>query len=494
MDYWIILMITFIAGTAALMQSRYERYLKIIFLIRTQHFINAIDYVSKIAPRLWLFLVDAALPIFFGGVGFAYLSKQESSHRNLNILFYFTGFIAVMLISQDIMMFLALSLLLIFGLQGMKKRNACADFIAGSVFVTIITIKILGGLSLLGLQINLPTEYIYILAIIEGMLGVVPLMFIAFIYQAYDIVFEGSQTPGVSPALPDVRDGEVGLSFPGTGIFIPVVYALIALITVLFPHEFAHGIIARVHKLKLKSTGLLTLGILPIGAFVEPDEEEIKKRPSLQKTQIFIAGSFANLMVSLLAVFLLVLIPQIYLSMDSNGLEITGFDSNSTLVDDMGVGEILYKINNHSINSVKSFKEVASQLRPGDKAILATDKGSYEITLTEHPEDKSKGYMGLIVRPYNKIIGYGIIDFITTALFWIWFFNFNICLVNLLPIVPFDGWRILEELTETFRVNQKEARKIVKAVVAFSLLLLLLNALPLFTHAIDTLIKLLSGI
>ncbi|MEA1925595.1 MAG: site-2 protease family protein [Candidatus Altiarchaeota archaeon] len=494
MEYWIIFLITFIAGTALLMQTKYERHLKIIFLIRTQHFINAIDFISKIAPRFWLFLVDAALPLFFGGVGFAYLSKQEKSHKNLNILFYFTGFIAAVLISQDIITFLVTLIMLAFGLHSLKKRNTSADFITGSVFITIITLKIFGGLSLLGLQINLPTEYMYLLALIEGMLGVVPLMFIAFIYQAYAIVFEGSQRPGVSPALPDVRDGELGLSFPGTDIFIPVVYALIAIITVLFPHEFAHGIIARVHKLKLKSTGLLTLGILPIGAFVEPDEEEIKNRPSLQKTQIFIAGSFANLLVSLLAVLLLVLIPQVYLSMGSNGVEITGFGSNSSLGDNMAVGEILYTINNHSVKGITSFKEVTSQLMPGDNATLLTNKGSYTVTLTEHPENSSRGYMGILARPYHRIIGYGIIDFITTALFWIWFFNLNICLVNLLPIVPFDGWRILEELAKTFKVNQKEAMKIVKGVVAFSLFLLLLNALPLVTQAINLFIDILSRI
>ncbi|OYT54252.1 MAG: hypothetical protein B6U72_03575 [Candidatus Altiarchaeales archaeon ex4484_2] len=494
MGYWIIFLITFIAGTAVLMQTKYERHLKIIFLIRTQHFINAIDFVSKIAPRFWLFLVDAALPLFFGGVGFAYLSKQEESHRNLNILLAFSGFITALVISPDIITFLVISLLMVLGLHSLKKRNTSADFITGSIFVTIITLKILGGLSLLGLSINLPTEYIYPLALIEGTLGIVPLMFIAFIAQAYDIVFEGSQRPGVSPALPDVRDGELGLSFPGTDIFIPFIYALIAVATVLFPHEFAHGIIARVHKLKLKSTGLLTLGILPIGAFVEPDEEEIKERPSLQKTQIFIAGSFANLLVSLLAVVLLASISPIYLAMSSEGVEITDFDSNSSLKGNIAVGEILCEINNHPVTSITSFKEVASHLMPGDNATLTTNKGSYTVTLAEHPENSSRGYMGIIVRPYNSIIGYRIIDFITTALFWIWFFNFNICLVNLLPIVPFDGWRILEELTKTFRVNQKEAMKIVKGVVAFSLFLLLLNALPLLTQAINLFIDLLSKI
>ncbi len=492
MDYWILFLTAFVVGTVALSKTKHERYLKIIFLLRTKRFINAIDYIAGLAPRFWLFLVDAALPIFFGGLGFSYLSKHRESHGNLNILFTLTGLLAVLFISPDLITLAVLLLLLILALYSLRNRNTVADFLTGTVFMTIILLKFVDLVMIFFLPGSSPTWFMYTLVLIEGAFGVVPLMFIAFIFQAYDIVFQGSQQPGVSPAVPDVKEGEVGLSFPGTNIFIPIVYALIAIITVLFSHEFAHGIISRVHELELKSTGLLTLGILPIGAFVEPDEEKLKKRPSLQKMQIFIAGSFANLLVSVIVGVILLLsytnIIPLYSILPSEGMKVVDYRANSTVEGVIERGEILYEINHQSVRSVVLFKEAASQLKPGMNASIVTNRDTYNLRLGEDPENKSQGYIGVLVTQYNASV-----DFILLALFWVWFFNINICVVNLLPIVPFDGWRILEELVKTFNVEQRSAMNIVKGVVAFGLILLLLNALPLLSNAINLTIELLTS-
>jgi len=84
--------------------------------------------------------------------------------------------------------------------------------------------------------------------------------------QAFAILFAGSNMPGVAPMLPSVNsEGEIGISVPGYDIFVPLVYAVIALAVLLFSHEFAHGVLARVHRVRVKSTGLLTFGIIPSG-------------------------------------------------------------------------------------------------------------------------------------------------------------------------------------------------------------------------------------
>lgn len=64
-------------------------------------------------------------------------------------------------------------------------------------------------------------------------------------------------------------------------------------------HELSHGIFARLHKLKVKSTGFLFFGPIP-GAFVEPDEEKMKKKKKIQQLSILGAGTFANLVIAII--------------------------------------------------------------------------------------------------------------------------------------------------------------------------------------------------
>src|SRR5688500_11801554 len=60
------------------------------------------------------------------------------------------------------------------------------------------------------------------------------------------------------------------LGIPGINPIIPVGFGIIALIFAVVVHEFSHGILARVHGLRVQTMGLLFF-IVPIGAFVEPD-------------------------------------------------------------------------------------------------------------------------------------------------------------------------------------------------------------------------------
>jgi membrane-associated protease RseP (regulator of RpoE activity) len=101
----------------------------------------------------------------------------------------------------------------------------------------------------------------------------------------------------------------VGLVLPikAKGVlYVPFLYWIISLIIVMIVHEGAHGIIAMVHKLKIKKTGLAFLGaIIPIipAAFVEPDEEKLMKSSNLVKLSVFAAGPFANIVLGFILLF-----------------------------------------------------------------------------------------------------------------------------------------------------------------------------------------------
>jgi len=78
---------------------------------------------------------------------------------------------------------------------------------------------------------------------------------------------------------------------PGVNPYVPLIYGLIGLIVAVVVHEFSHGIITRAMELKVKSLGILFM-IVPIGAFMEPDEKQVDKGPRLSRMRIFASGPF----------------------------------------------------------------------------------------------------------------------------------------------------------------------------------------------------------
>ena len=69
-------------------------------------------------------------------------------------------------------------------------------------------------------------------------------------------------------------------------------------------HEFSHGILSRVGGLKVKALGILIFGV-PVGAFVEPDEDELQMAPRRIRDRVYAAGPGMNIFlgITLLLVF-----------------------------------------------------------------------------------------------------------------------------------------------------------------------------------------------
>jgi membrane-associated protease RseP (regulator of RpoE activity) len=97
---------------------------------------------------------------------------------------------------------------------------------------------------------------------------------------------------------------ELALVLPGINPILPLEYlgyVLLGLIIAIVVHEFSHGILSLVDSIKVKSLGILYL-IVPIGAFCEPDDDEVKKSRILTRMRIYAAGPAANFVVVMLSV------------------------------------------------------------------------------------------------------------------------------------------------------------------------------------------------
>ena len=80
-------------------------------------------------------------------------------------------------------------------------------------------------------------------------------------------------------------------------------YWIVAIAITAVIHEFAHGIFAKKEGVKIKTTGFAFLGPF-IGAFVEPDEKQVKKMKIRKQLPFLIAGTFSNLIISIIFFFI----------------------------------------------------------------------------------------------------------------------------------------------------------------------------------------------
>ncbi len=170
-----------------------------------------------------------------------------------------------------------------------------------------------------------------IVTTLVGMVGMTALM----AYGAYGAFRIGGD---VEPfGITDV------IIIPGVTSFVPLWYGIAGLIVALVVHEGGHGVLARANNLKVKSLGLL-YAIVPIGAFVEPDEDELAAASRRRRLRVFSAGAMVNLVV---AGLLLVAMGAIAAEGDAKpGVPVLGvIDDSAADLAGLQTGDILVAIN-----------------------------------------------------------------------------------------------------------------------------------------------------
>lgn len=117
------------------------------------------------------------------------------------------------------------------------------------------------------------------------------LMLALLVWQSFIVV----QIP------PGVIKPQQMLGIPGVNPVIPLWYGIFGLAVAMMVHEFAHGILTRAGKMTVKSLGLLFM-VVPIGAFVEPDEEQLAHVDRGRRSRVFAVGPATNVIVAFLVV------------------------------------------------------------------------------------------------------------------------------------------------------------------------------------------------
>ncbi len=212
------------------------------------------------------------------------------------------------------------------------------------------------------------------------------LMFFIFsllIWQAYLVT---TIPPSKAPSPVEA------LGIPGINPIIPIGYGILALIIAVVLHEFSHGFLVALQKLKIKSLGVL-LFIVPIGAFVEPDEDELMKTKRKKRMRVFAAGPTTNIVLAI--IFLLIFASLMNgVAPKYGGLYISSNYKYSPNYRYFHVGDGIIEINGIKIENYDDFYNVSSPL-PGEKINITLYSSSIKNVSVQSGVvvvDVSKGY------------------------------------------------------------------------------------------------------
>ncbi len=332
--------------------------------------------------------------------------------------------------------------------------------------------------------------------------------------------------PAVGAATRELGPGSI-LLLPGINPLLPIVYGWAAIVVAIAVHEGAHGVVARSGGLRVKSSGLLFFLFIPIGAFVDVDEEELKKAKPRASLRVMAAGVGANITVAvvcLIGVLLIVstltpLINGVYVGSVAEGMPAQAAG--------LKPGDVLVSIDNVLIDNSTALRAFLDSKTAGDIVQVTVRRGerwqaqySAAVNLTTSDnrtvmgvnigdilsEERLENYqtfsfdrlamyiipptLAPLLVPFSDLLAHFYESWLgpswqilTNTLFWIWFVSFNVAIFNALPLYPLDGGRMCNITLKGFvgkKLTEKSISLITYAVTAACLLIVLAVAVVPF--------------
>jgi membrane-associated protease RseP (regulator of RpoE activity) len=330
--------------------------------------------------------------------------------------------------------------------------------------------------------------------------------------------------PAVGHTVRELGVGSV-LLLPGINPMLPIIYGWVAIVLAIIIHEGAHGIIARSNGFRVKSSGLLFFLIIPIGAFVDVDEEQLKTAKAKPSLKVMAAGVGGNMIVGAVCLICLILLVG-GLTSNVNGIYVSSVTGDMP-ADTAGLlpNDVIVSIDNVSIGTSAELRSFLDNKTAGDLVAVTVWRGdswqhqyTYTVNLTAFenrtamgitvynlqtqeiltnynnfsierlpiyivPPTLASGYIPFsdtLSQFYNSPIGSSW-SIIANFLFWVWFVNFNLAIFNALPIYPLDGGRIFNITLKRLVGKRMTATNIYRVTVAvtFACLALVLSGIIL---------------
>ncbi len=286
---------------------------------------------------------------------------------------------------------------------------------------------------------------------------------------------------------------EVTVLIPGVTLTSSssILYFLLSIPIVLVIHEGAHGIVATLEKIKIK-TGGFAIFIAMFAGFVEPDEEEFNKAKKMSKLRVIGAGATSNVLFSFaLGAILLtnplfaIILPEPILGafyespegvMVLSIIEGSGAEKAGLLPND-----IITSINGVTILTPIDFQKI--DLTPGEIANVSILRDGQSLQLPVEimpsPDDPNRGLVG-IMRDNNFAFKpiYNFIQWdnpqLSMFLLWLWMISFFIGIINMLPLPILDGGKFIHSIIDQ-KISEKSVNITMWGIYAITFVLFGLN-------------------
>jgi len=471
--WWIWLLLFALATTFILKKTGKAQTYYLISMLKTKRFLPILEKFKKHKRFLNIF-ADLGLLLGFGAIAVDWKYGKGKSRQKR---------IALFLASMALFYLVLEGLTLIFPLFNTFFTN---PFIKSYAWLMRLGFMVFG---LSGLM----------LAVLAG--------YAVFVLQS---IFAGKQVcPGVAPIIP-------GVQLPNVPFVVPV-HAWLSFLIILVIHEGMHGILMRKAGAKVKSAGVLLFGLLPIGAFVEPDEKELAKKKEIEQLRVFSAGPSANLYASLALTVLLSLfiafvanpvwgpwvqevktnsIDAVLVDEVNESIELCGEKYENPAFEVLKPGMRIKKIGKIGIISGEGVSIAVSQAvskydrRPIEMSLVDLNGNDFNTTIIPNElgvisfsvrEEMNPNYT--IPQEYKTFTSLS--GFSSNFLFWLILLNFFIAFGNFLPLDPLDGGKITKILLRPYfgfmKMNKKETEKLIGRLTLWVVgILLLINVLPMF--------------
>jgi len=299
------------------------------------------------------------------------------------------------------------------------------------------------------------------------------------------------------------------LGLPGLNPLIPLWYGIFALVIAMLIHEFSHGFLSALAKVKIVSLGIMFF-IFPMGAFVEPDEEALMKIEKKKRVRMYSAGPASNIILAgvFTVVFSVVLMSCVHPVTTGVGITSVGEDTAADLAG-IEEGMIMVTFNNTTLLQYQDFSNAIANCSANDTVDIEFWDGASNNTIvipvtlgdkgdmTNRSEDAGLGYLGVNtftlstdhfhpigdsktlgefgssmavyftlplaglstvhgpMMDFYEITGFwsflpdNVFWIIANAVYWIFWLNLMVGLSNALPAVPLDGGYIFKDWLDT---------------------------------------------
>ncbi len=186
-----------------------------------------------------------------------------------------------------------------------------------------------------------------------------------------------------NPQPTAINEPQNVLVIPGVNDFLPLAVApeiIFGLLVGLVVHEGGHGLFCRVGDIDIQSMGLALLAIIPIGAFVEPEEKSRLEADRGTQTRMFAAGVTNNIALSILG-FVLLFGPVVGSIAVAPGAPVGDIVDGSPAAN-AGIdrGDRITAINNQSVANESDLDQTLTEIEAQQVSVTVEDSNGSETT------------------------------------------------------------------------------------------------------------------